>query len=157
MVVMVVGGPNGRVDFHDDPGQEFFYQLEGDMVLKVAEGGAIFDVPIREGEVFLLPPHVRHSPQRPNPGSVGLVVESPRMPGMMDGFEWFCFECGSLVHRVEVAVTNIVTDLPPLFDAFYRDEEARTCPRCGALHPGREPPPGWADAALPADAATSRP
>ena len=75
----------------------------------------------------------------------------------MDGFEWFCFECGSLVHRVEVAVTNIVTDLPPLFDAFYRDEEARTCPRCGALHPGREPPPGWADAALPADAATSRP
>ena len=157
MVVMVVGGPNGRVDFHDDPGQEFFYQLEGDMVLKVAEGGAIFDVPIREGEVFLLPPHVRHSPQRPNPGSVGLVVESPRMQGMMDGFEWFCFECGSLVHRVEVAVTNIVTDLPPLFDAFYRDEEARTCPRCGALHPGREPPPGWADAALPADAATSRP
>ena len=69
MVVMVVGGPpNGRVDFHDDPVQEFFYQLEGDMVLKVAEGGAIYDVPIREGEVFLLPPHTRHSPQRPGPG-----------------------------------------------------------------------------------------
>lgn len=143
MVVMVVGGLNQRVDFHDDPVEEFFYQLEGDMVLKVAEGGRIYDVPIREGEVFLLPPHVRHSPQRPVPGSVGLVVESPRMQGMKDGFEWFCFDCGALVHRVEVPVGNIVTDLPPLFDAFYADENARTCRNCGALHPGREPPEGW--------------
>src|SRR5690606_7503488 len=46
MVVMVVGGPNQRVDFHDDPVEEFFYQLEGDMLLKVAEGGRIYDVPI---------------------------------------------------------------------------------------------------------------
>lgn len=143
MVVMVVGGPNQRVDFHDDPVQEFFYQLEGDMVLKVAEGGQIYDIPIREGEVFLLPPHVRHSPQRPVPGSVGLVVEAPRHSRMKDGFEWFCFACGACVHRVDVEVTNIVTDLPPLFDAFYNDEAARTC-ACGAVHPGREPPDGWA-------------
>ena len=54
MVVMVVGGPNQRVDFHDDPVEEFFYQLEGDMVLKIAEGGRIYDVPIRAGEVFML-------------------------------------------------------------------------------------------------------
>ena len=143
MVVMVVGGPNQRVDFHDDPVEEFFYQLEGDMVLKVAEGGRIYDVPIRAGEVFMLPPHVRHSPQRPVPGSVGLVVESPRAEGMRDGFEWYCFGCGALVHRVEVPVGNIVADLPPLFDAFYSDESARTCRGCGALHPGREPPAGW--------------
>ncbi|MBL8671070.1 MAG: 3-hydroxyanthranilate 3,4-dioxygenase, partial [Alphaproteobacteria bacterium] len=69
MVVQVVGGPNQRVDFHDDPVEEFFYQLKGDMVLKVAEEGRIIDVPIREGEVFMLPAHVRHSPQRPVPGS----------------------------------------------------------------------------------------
>jgi len=144
MVVMVVGGPNQRVDFHDDPVEEFFYQLEGDMVLKVAESRKIYDVPIRAGEVFMLPPHVRHSPQRPVPGSVGLVVEAPRVDGMQDGFEWYCFECGALVHRVEVSVGNIVTDLPPLFDAFYSDEAARTCRGCGALHPGREPPAGWA-------------
>ena len=92
----------------------------------------------------MLPPHVRHSPQRPVPGSVGLVVEAPRVGDMLDGFEWFCFGCGDLVHRVEVPVTNIVTDLPPLFDAFYSDESARTCGACGALHPGREPPEGWA-------------
>ena len=143
MTVMVVGGPNQRVDFHDDPVEEFFYQLEGDMILKVAEEGRIYDVPIRAGEVFLLPPHVRHSPQRPVPGSVGLVVEAPRVGGMLDGFEWFCFECGALVHRVELPVGNIVTDLPPLFDAFYVNETARTCGGCGAIHPGREPPPGW--------------
>jgi 3-hydroxyanthranilate 3,4-dioxygenase len=92
MVVMVVGGPNQRVDFHDDPGEEFFYQLRGDMVLKLAEASRIYDVPIREGEVFLLPPHLRHSPQRPIAGSVGLVVESPRGISDKDGFEWFCFE-----------------------------------------------------------------
>lgn len=144
MVVMVVGGPNQRVDFHDDPVEEFFHQLKGDMLLKIAEGGRIHDVPIREGEVFLLPPHARHSPQRPIPGSVGLVVESPRQPDHIDGFEWFCFACGALVHRVEVKVANIVTDLPPLFAAFYADEKQRTCPRCGALHPGKEPPENWA-------------
>lgn len=144
MVVMIVGGPNQRVDFHDDPVEEFFYQLRGDMVLKIHENGAIQDVPIREGEVFFLPPHVRHSPQRPQEGSVGLVVEGTRRPGDPDGFEWFCFNCGEKVHRVEVEVKDIVKDLPPLFEAFYGDETARTCRKCGTVHPGKEPPAGWA-------------
>lgn len=144
MTVMVVGGPNQRVDFHDDPVEEFFYQLQGDMVLKIAEDGRIWDVPIREGEVFFLPPHVRHSPQRPQPGSVGLVVEGTRRAADLDGFEWFCFGCGGLLHRVELHVGDIVADLPPLFEAFYRDLDRRRCRRCGALHPGREPPSGWA-------------
>ena len=143
MTVMVIGGPNRRTDFHDDPVEEFFYQLEGDMVLKIAEQGSIYDVPIGAGEVFMLPPHVRHSPQRPVPDSIGLVVESPRVGDMLDGFEWFCFACGGLVHRVEISVSNIVTDLPPLFEAFYADERARTCAACCTLHPGREPPDGW--------------
>ena len=144
MVVQVVGGPNQRVDFHDDPGEEFFYQLRGDMVLKLAEAGRTYDVPIREGEVFLLPAHLRHSPQRPIAGSVGLVVENARRLGDKDGFEWFCFDCGALVHRVEIALADIVKDLPPLFAAFYADESARRCKECGNLHPGKEPPPGWA-------------
>ena len=143
MVVMIVGGPNQRVDFHDDPVEEFFYQLEGDMVLKIHEDGAIHDLPIRAGEVFLLPPHVRHSPQRPQEGSVGLVVEGTRRAGDRDGFEWFCFGCGAKVHRVEVEVKDIVKDLPPLFQAFYGDEAARTCKSCGTVHPGKEPPAGW--------------
>ena len=104
MTVQVVGGPNERTDYHDDPVEEFFYQLKGDMVLKVVDNGKFYDVPIREGDVFLLPAHVRHSPQRPR-DSVGLVVEAAR-PHELDAFEWYCFECGALVHRIEVKVQD---------------------------------------------------
>ncbi|HEY5210885.1 MAG TPA: 3-hydroxyanthranilate 3,4-dioxygenase [Stellaceae bacterium] len=143
MVIQVIGGPNRRTDFHDDPAEEFFYQLRGDMILKIVEEGRILDVPIRAGEVFLARAHLRHSPQRPVAGSVGLVVEGARRPGDRDGFEWYCFQCGELVHRVEIALTNIVRDLPPLFERFYADRAARLCPACGAVHPGEEPPEGW--------------
>jgi len=147
MIVMVVGGPNTRVDFHDDPVEEWFYQVKGDMILKIADGGKIYDIPIREGEVFLLPSHTVHAPQRPQEGSVGIVVESPRMMGMKEGFEWYCFSCEARVHRIEAALTDpsgIVEELPKIFDAFHNDEQARTCPNCGELHPGKgKPPDGW--------------
>ncbi len=147
MIVMVVGGPNTRMDFHDDPVEEWFYQIKGDMVLKIADGGKIYDLPIREGEVFMLPSHTRHAPQRPQEGSVGIVVESPRMDGMREGFEWYCFNCEALVHRVEVALggpSGIVTKLPVVFDAYHDDIAARTCPNCGTIHPGKgAPPDGW--------------
>jgi len=143
MMVTVVGGPNSRTDFHDDPVEEFFYQLEGDMVLKVLEDGEFRDIIIREGDIFFLPPHVRHSPQRPIAGSIGLVIEPKRPDGEKDAFEWYCFECDGLVHRVEVLLRSIVRDLPPLYQSFYNDENARTCEACGALHPGKEAPEGW--------------
>ena len=144
MILQMLGGGNQRVDFHDDPAEEFFYQMKGDMLLKVHVDGQIKDIPIREGEVFLLPPHVPHSPQRPDPDSWGLVVEGRRLPGMVDGFEWFCFDCGHKVDRVEIQLNDIVKDLPPLFEAFYSDAERRTCKNCGSVHPGKEPPAGWA-------------
>jgi 3-hydroxyanthranilate 3,4-dioxygenase len=145
LMVTVVGGPNKRTDYHDDPVEEFFYQLKGDMLLKIHDTGTgdFYDVPIREGDVFLLPPHIRHSPQRPQEGSIGLVIEPARPPGALDAIEWYCFECNHLVHRAEVDLESIVDDLPPIYAAFYADEAARTCPNCGALHPGKEPPPGW--------------
>lgn len=147
MIVMVVGGPNTRVDFHDDPVEEWFFQLKGDMMLKIADGGKIYDVPIREGEVFLMPAHVRHAPQRPQEGSIGIVVEAPRQPGMSEGFEWYCFNCEGLVHRAEVTLESpegIVTELPKIYEAFHNSPEARTCPHCGTMHPGRgKPPADW--------------
>ncbi|WP_249691287.1 3-hydroxyanthranilate 3,4-dioxygenase [Stappia sp. WLB 29] len=143
LMVTVVGGPNKRTDYHDDPVEEFFYQLKGDMVLKVYDGKEFYDVPIREGEIFLLPPHVRHSPQRPQEGSVGLVIESSRPEGALDAIEWYCFECQHLVHRAELDLESIVDDLPPVYKAFYASEEDRTCPNCGTVHPGKEPPEGW--------------
>ena len=134
LIVQVVGGPNARSDYHDDPYEEFFYQLRGNIVLRVVEDGRQRDLPIREGEILLLPGHVRHSPQRPA-GSVGLVVEKMRPTDVLDGFEWYCPACTGLVHRVEVNVKSIVADLPPLFDAFFASK--RECPKCGHVHPGK--------------------
>lgn len=136
-IVTVVGGPNQRTDYHDDPFEEFFYQLKGNMVLRLYENGRPRDMPIREGDIFLLPPHVRHSPQRPEPGSVGLVIERARPHGALDGFEWYCLACNGLVHRVEVQLKSIVRDLPPLFEQFYGSPELRKCRSCGAVHPGK--------------------
>ena len=136
-IVTVVGGPNARTDYHDDPFEEFFYQLEGDMVLRIIEDGRPRDVPIPAGSIFLLPPHVRHSPQRPEPGSVGLVIERQRPQGVIDAFEWYCLSCHARIHRVELQLKDIVADLPLLFDAFYADTALRTCGTCGAMHPGR--------------------
>jgi 3-hydroxyanthranilate 3,4-dioxygenase len=138
LIVQVVGGPNARTDYHDDPYEEFFFQLRGNMVLRIMEAGRPRDVPIREGEILLLPGRLRHSPQRPEAGSVGLVVEKIRPPHAVDGFEWFCPACHALVHRVEVNLRDIVIDLPPLFEAFYASEQARTCRQCGQLHPGQD-------------------
>jgi len=137
LIVMVVGGPNRRTDYHDDPYEEFFYQLRGDITVRTQQSGKVVDVPIHAGEIFLAPRHLRHSPQRPEPGSVGLVVEKVRPAGVKDGFEWFCFECNALLHRVEVHVRDIVADLPPLFDQFYASVALRTCKQCGAVHPGK--------------------
>ncbi|MFV0526191.1 MAG: 3-hydroxyanthranilate 3,4-dioxygenase [Acidimicrobiales bacterium] len=142
LIVTVVGGGNVRTDYHDDPNPEFFYQLKGAMTLRVLRDGPdgplaepSVDLPIGEGDVFLLPPHVRHSPQRPEPESIGLVVEYARPPGEVDGFEWYCDHCHRRVYRVEVQLRSIVDDLPPLFDAFYRSLTDRTCPHCGTVHP----------------------
>lgn len=143
LMVTVVGGPNKRTDYHDDPVEEFFYQLKGDMLLKLYDGKDFYDVPIREGEIFLLPAHVRHSPQRPQEGSIGLVIEPARPDGALDAIEWYCFECQHLVHRAEVDLESIVDDLPPIYQAFYADEAARTCPNCQTIHPGKDAPEGW--------------
>lgn len=137
LIVTVVGGPNQRSDFHDDPCEEFFYQIKGNMVLRTIQDGRAVDVPIKEGHIFLLPPHVRHSPQRPEPGSIGLVIERQRPAGEPDAFEWYCPTCSALVHRAELQLQSIVADLPPLFAAFYDSIEKRTCPKCGAVHPGK--------------------
>ena len=137
-MVTVVGGPNQRRDYHDDPTEEFFYQLKGDIVLRIIEepGKPPKDIPIKEGEVFLLPKHIRHSLQR-QADTIGLVIEMPRPEGALDAFEWYCPNCHNLVHRAEVRLKSIVSDLPPIFEKFYGSEEARRCRNCGTVHPGR--------------------
>ncbi len=129
-MVTVVGGPNARVDYHYNEGEEFFYQLEGDITLKLIEDGEFVDLPIREGEIFLLPPRVPHSPQRPA-GTVGLVIERRRLSAERDGFLWFCPQCRTKLYEEFVELKNIVKDLPPIFEHFYGDLRHCTCPKCG--------------------------
>jgi 3-hydroxyanthranilate 3,4-dioxygenase len=131
-IIMAVGGPNSRKDFHHDPGEEFFFQLEGNMVLRIAQDGRVTDLPIHEGEVFLLPPEVPHSPQRPA-GSVGIVVERRRGPKELDGFSWYCDNCGNRLFLERVPVSNIETQLPAIFSRFYSSIEHRTCSACGTV------------------------
>ncbi|KRA00754.1 3-hydroxyanthranilate 3,4-dioxygenase [Achromobacter sp. Root565] len=150
-IVTVVGGPNHRTDYHDDPLEEFFYQVRGNAWLSLWIDGKPERVDLKEGDIFLLPPHVRHSPQRPETDSACLVIERQRPQGLLDGFEWYCPHCGHLVHRVEVQLKSIVTDLPPLFQAFYESQEKRTCPGCGEIHPGK----GQAPTAQPTPAQAS--
>jgi 3-hydroxyanthranilate 3,4-dioxygenase len=131
-MIMVVGGPNSRKDYHVDPVEEFFYQLEGDMLLNIMENGKRVDVPIKEGEIFLLPKNVPHSPQRFE-NTVGLVVEYQREEGALDAFQWYCDECDEMLHEVTLDLENIVTQLPPLFDAYWKNMDARTCESCGSF------------------------
>lgn len=131
-IIMVVGGPNSRQDYHVDPGEEFFYQLEGDIVLRTMQDGRRVEVPIRQGEVLLLPAGVPHSPQRPA-NTVGLVVERQRRAGEQDGFQWYCERCGNLLHDERIALTDIEQQLPPVFERFYAGADRRTCSRCGTV------------------------
>lgn len=139
-IVTVVGGPNKRTDFHDDPYEEFFWQFKGNAWLNTMENGLPGRVELREGAMFLLPPHLRHSPQRPEEGSICLVIERTRPQGTIDGFEWYCLDCHALLHRIEVQLKSIVRDLPPLFEQFYADIELRTCKQCASVHPGKNIP-----------------
>jgi 3-hydroxyanthranilate 3,4-dioxygenase len=133
-IVMIVGGPNQRTDYHIEEGPEFFHQIEGEMVLKIQEDGKVRDIPIRAGEVFYLPPKVPHSPQR-MAGGVGLVIERKRRAGEKDGLLWYCEECNHPLFSEYFELENIETQFQAVFDRFYSSVENRTCPDCGHVNP----------------------
>lgn len=131
-IIMVVGGPNSRTDYHDDPGDEFFYQLEGSMILRTVQDGARVDIQIGEGDILLLPAHVPHSPQR-FANTVGLVIERRRRPDEQDGFLWYCDHCQYPLYAEYLHVSDIEKQLPPVFEHFYQSIERRTCQACGTI------------------------
>ena len=133
-IVMIVGGPNQRSDYHVEEGPEFFYQIEGEMVLRLQIDGEPRNVPIRAGQIYYLPPGVPHSPQR-MAGSIGLVIERKRLPRERDGLQWYCERCNHLLFEEYFALENIETQFPAVFERFYRAIERRTCTACGHLNP----------------------
>ena len=144
LLVMMVGGPNYRPDYHDDPGEELFIQLRGDVTLNLIDPVARkrSEVIVREGEMYLLPSHVRHSPQRPD-GCVGLVIERYRQPGEVDALEWYDDD-GNLEFRGEFLVSNIEVDLKKVQEAWkhwvqFSDRQVPTVWRVGSPLPaGRD-------------------
>lgn len=131
-IVMVVGGPNQRKDFHYNESEELFYQLEGEINVRIVENDKIVDIPIRAGEMFLLPGKVPHSPQR-GEGSIGLVIEKHRQGNEIDGFLWYCEQCEEKLHETYFKLTDIVKQLPVVMEEFYSDEAKRTCKHCGQV------------------------
>jgi len=131
-LVMVVGGPNKRKDFHIEDGEEFFYQIEGDIVVRIIEDGEVRDVEIKEGEMFLLPAGIPHSPQRPE-GTVGMVIERHREVGELDHLRWYCEGCGEVLRDAAFQLEDLGKQLKPIIQEFYGNEEQRTCSKCGAV------------------------
>jgi 3-hydroxyanthranilate 3,4-dioxygenase len=131
-MVMVVGGPNQRKDFHVEDGEELFFQVEGDIVVRIKEDGQIRDIPIRQGELFLLPAGIPHSPQRPA-GTVGLVVERRRAESEEDHLRWFCEECGEVLYDANFQLVDLGKQLKPIIEQFYADAALRTCKHCGTV------------------------
>ncbi len=132
-IVFVSGGPNTRNDYHVNPTEELFYQLKGDIAVRVRplDGSKPKDIVVKEGELFLLPRWVPHRPQRP-PNTVGLIVEFPRPEGQLDGLQWYCPKCDRLVHDARWRLKKIDEDLKIIMEDFWGgDVGRRTCKSCG--------------------------
>ncbi|MCT4665448.1 MAG: 3-hydroxyanthranilate 3,4-dioxygenase [Flavobacteriales bacterium] len=131
-IVMIVGGPNARKDYHFNESEELFYQIEGNICVKIQEDGEAKEVHLGPGDMFLLPGNVPHSPGR-SEGSVGLVVEKVRKNPEKDGLMWFCDHCNHKLFEEYFYLTNIEKDFFPVFRKFYNSEELRTCEKCGTV------------------------
>jgi len=130
-IVMIVGGPNARKDYHFNETEELFYQIEGDIEVGIQEDGNAVTIPIKEGEMFLLPGNVPHQPRR-GPNTVGLVIEVKR-ENLKDGLQWYCDKCNSKLHEYYFELTNIEKDFIPRFREFYGNIDYRTCKECGHI------------------------
>jgi 3-hydroxyanthranilate 3,4-dioxygenase len=130
-IVMIVGGPNARKDYHFNESEELFYQLEGDITVKVQLDGKSQEIQIKEGDMFLLPSNIPHNPIR-GEGTVGLVVERVRKgTDLSDGLMWFCDKCNHKLHEFRFPLEDVEKDFLSRFKEFYTSKELRTCDSCG--------------------------
>ncbi len=134
-IVMIVGGPNARKDYHYNETEELFYQLEGEIEVHVQEDGHKKTMKLSAGDMYLHPAKVPHSPVRKE-NSIGLVVERKRkdLP-MNDGLLWYCDNCNHKLHEVYFPLNDIEKDFLKHFKDFYSDEDLRTCDNCGTVMP----------------------
>jgi 3-hydroxyanthranilate 3,4-dioxygenase len=130
-IVMVVGGPNSRKDYHYNETEEWFYQLEGNITINIQEDGQAVPIHLGPGDMFLCPAKTPHSPGRAE-DSIGLVIERSRKgTNFKDGLMWFCEKCNNKLHETYFEQNNIETDFQPKFKEYYGSEDLRTCKKCG--------------------------
>ena len=128
-IVMIVGGPNARKDYHYNETEELFYQLEGEITVRIQEDGKPHDMKLGAGDMYLNPAKTPHSPMRTE-GSIGLVIERVGK-GFTDGLLWFCEKCNNKLHEVHFELHDIEKDFLPHYKEYYASEELRTCKKCG--------------------------
>lgn len=135
--IMIVGGPNTREDYHIEEGEELFLMLKGDMCLNVIEKGKKRSIEIKEGEFFLLPGRVPHSPQR-KADTVGLVIERERVAGEMDGLRWYVpgQEGSKVLYEEWFHCTDLGTQLKPVIERFFASDAYKSKePAAGSEYP----------------------
>ena len=134
-LVMILRGPNSRLDFHIEPGDEFFYQIEGEMELHLKpDGERRRVVQIKEGEIFVCPGGLAHSPRRFD-HTWGLVIERKRKQDEKEEFAWFCEQCDELLLSRVVNQGDIASQVFALYGEFNANKGLRTCRACGYVFP----------------------
>ncbi|WP_029033071.1 3-hydroxyanthranilate 3,4-dioxygenase [Salinimicrobium terrae] len=132
-IVMVVGGPNARKDYHYNETEELFYQLEGQIKVHIQDEGEKRTFELGPGDMYLNPAKLPHSPERTT-GSVGIVVERKRTDiKATDGLLWFCENCNNKLYEVYFPLHDIENDFQKHFEHFYSSKELRTCNECGTV------------------------
>ena len=138
-IFMVVRGPNARNDFHINPGDEIFYQIDGTIAVDIRlDGGAIERRQVGPGDVLLVPARTPHSPHRPE-GSWGVVIERQRSSYERDRLVWYCPACGSVLHEITFVLADIEIELARAIAGVNDDIARRTCRDCGTTLPAAEP------------------
>lgn len=134
-IVMIVGGPNARKDYHYNETEELFFQLEGEIEVHIQENGQKKTMKLQAGDMYLHPAKVPHSPVRKE-NSIGLVIERKRtnLSGK-DGLLWFCDQCNHKLHEVYFPLEDIENDFLKHFKHFYANKILRTCSNCGSVMP----------------------
>ena len=131
-IAFVTRGPNRRKDYHINPGDEIFYQLEGELNLHYLKQDQHELAVLKAGDIFLLPKLVPHSPRRAD-GSWTYVVERKRGPNEMDRFIWPCEKCAGTLYQTEVRFDDPGDAVKNATDSLKADPTLTTCKRCGAV------------------------
>jgi 3-hydroxyanthranilate 3,4-dioxygenase len=98
------------------------------------------DIPIRAGEIFLLPASAALAAAPA--GGIGLVVERKRLPHEMDGVIWHCERCNHKLHEEYFFRCRTSKPTCPRSSRATTPAWSCTCSQCGHVDPLPAPAAG---------------